>query len=323
MKMNNNQRLTSIDITRALAIILVVIGHWMPSSAPEGWVAFRDWIYTFHMPLFLFVSGYIFARSEKPYCSLIISKIRRLMVPYLSTSVIIITIKLLTQSDLTVDHPVTPAAYLELFYKPAAGYFLWFIWVLWWCFCIVPLFKGRKAHICLLLVSAVVAYLPFELTDFFALNALKGNMLWFVTGVVAYDCRERVDLDSPVTAIWSTVVMTILTILYFRGVPFSGLILPYIGCIAPVALSSMIGRSIGGNLLRSLLSLSSASYIVYLFHTTFEGFAKGLILKVCPDVSFAWQTIIVVGVGTAGPWILYSLVLKRFELTRRLFIGSK
>ena len=44
-----------VSMVRGIAIILVVIGHSLPS---DNWV--RNYIYMFHMPLFFFVSGYCF-----------------------------------------------------------------------------------------------------------------------------------------------------------------------------------------------------------------------------------------------------------------------
>ncbi|KAA3144009.1 acyltransferase family protein, partial [Alistipes onderdonkii] len=54
-------RLISIDIAKAICIILVVIGHYNPDNAPEWYHTINLFIYTFHMPLFMFASGYVYA----------------------------------------------------------------------------------------------------------------------------------------------------------------------------------------------------------------------------------------------------------------------
>ncbi len=56
------------------------------------------------------------------------------MIPYFSTSIIIISIKLLTQQRMLVENPVTYLSYFKMFYLPEAGFFLWFIWALWLIF---------------------------------------------------------------------------------------------------------------------------------------------------------------------------------------------
>ena len=60
----------TIDIARGIAIILVVYGHVIEHSMAP-WSASEDFfqnpvfkiIYTFHMPLFVFISGYLMANS--------------------------------------------------------------------------------------------------------------------------------------------------------------------------------------------------------------------------------------------------------------------
>lgn len=64
MASSSNHSIT-IDIIKGLAIILVVIGHFIPENSPYWYVKMREIIYTFHMPTFLFASGYIFMKYYK------------------------------------------------------------------------------------------------------------------------------------------------------------------------------------------------------------------------------------------------------------------
>lgn len=50
-------RLQYIDRLKGLAIILVVMGHIFGFSQPEDGI--NTFIYTFHMPLFMFLSGLV------------------------------------------------------------------------------------------------------------------------------------------------------------------------------------------------------------------------------------------------------------------------
>ena len=52
-----------IDIARAVAIILVVLGH--TGAIPDcAWLEMHFPIYSYHMALFLFISGYLFRDME-------------------------------------------------------------------------------------------------------------------------------------------------------------------------------------------------------------------------------------------------------------------
>lgn len=159
------ERILFLDVAKAVCIILVVVGHYVPDNSPGWYVAIHDVIYTFHMPLFMFASGYVYiaTRRDIGYGSFLMRKLRRLMVPYLSTSVIVITIKLLTQGGMGVEHPVTVSSYLRMFYLPEAGYFLWFIWALWWMFVLVPLFRTPGSRLVLFIAALALHYVPLAL----------------------------------------------------------------------------------------------------------------------------------------------------------------
>ncbi len=75
---SKNERLVWADILKGIAITLVVIGHNLSNPS----IPFQ-FIYSFHMPLFFFISGFFF---KKKYCfdlkNLLIKKIKTLLLPY-------------------------------------------------------------------------------------------------------------------------------------------------------------------------------------------------------------------------------------------------
>lgn len=195
-------RIVFIDIAKAICIILVVVGHYVPDNSPEWYVMLHDVIYTFHMPLFMFASGYVYiaTKKEMSYWSFLAKKVRRLMVPYFTTSLIVISVKLLTQGSMSVDNPVTAVSYLRMFYLPEAGAFLWFIWALWWMFVIVPLLKTKVSRLVFFFVCLVLHYLPLPLPEVFCLAQCKNMLVFFMLGVVVYEhgrVHEFVDRFHP------------------------------------------------------------------------------------------------------------------------------
>lgn len=76
----NLNRIPVIDIMRGLGIILVVMGHI--SCEPH----LSCWIYSFHMPLFFFISGMsFFVAGKKMY---IWKQVKHLLIPYLFFSIL-------------------------------------------------------------------------------------------------------------------------------------------------------------------------------------------------------------------------------------------
>lgn len=74
-----------------------------------------------------------------------------------------------------------------------------------------------------------------------------------------------------------------------------------------------------------LLVVSASSYIIYLFHTTFEGFAKAVIHKIPffvdgnNEVLFCFNITLVVACGVICPIILHRYVLNKTKITKVLF----
>ena len=97
------ERLRSLDIAKGIAIILVVIGHSIPDAgtkkgiSSESLALLHSFIYSFHMPLFFWISGYFVntlstVQSRKAQ---IWKKFQRLMVPYIFVGLTYMPCKLL------------------------------------------------------------------------------------------------------------------------------------------------------------------------------------------------------------------------------------
>lgn len=72
-----------IDSLKGFGVILVILGH-LPTS-PE----LHKYIFSFHLPLFFFISGYLFNQKKySPAGKFITSRIRSLLFPYFSLTVV-------------------------------------------------------------------------------------------------------------------------------------------------------------------------------------------------------------------------------------------
>lgn len=72
----SKKRLIWLDMAKGLAIAMVVLGHCLSFDDP-----LRDFIYSFHMPIFFMLAG--FTMRPKNRMEVLESSLRRLMVPYL------------------------------------------------------------------------------------------------------------------------------------------------------------------------------------------------------------------------------------------------
>ena len=74
-KKNNENRIEYIDIARGIAIILMVLGHVIDVSLS------RNFIFSFHMPLFIIISGFFY--KDDSWKNAIVKGIKKLIIPYI------------------------------------------------------------------------------------------------------------------------------------------------------------------------------------------------------------------------------------------------
>lgn len=330
-------RIIQLDIAKAICIILVVIGHYIPNDSPNWYIMIHNVIYTFHMPLFMFASGYIYivTKKEISYGAFIKKKLKRLMVPYFTTSIIIISIKLLTQGNLNVENPVTSLSYIKMFYVPEAGFFLWFIWALWWIFVIIPLIKTTKQHYIFFLFCLIISLIPFTLPEEFCFEECKKMFVFFMFGILSFENKYLKRIITEIKPMQTMIIslLFIMTETFFFIFPYHILsktisfFLPYLGILFIIEVSKLISLYCITKKDNFLITISISSYIIYLFHTTFEGFAKAIFEKVSliPEhtQSFVFEAIITIITGITLPIILHKYILSRWKFTKIFFGLSK
>lgn len=76
------QRENWIDWAKALGILLVVMGHSSYASSDV-----TRFIFVIHMPLFFFISGYLF-KTTRSWREISTSNIKTLLVPYIGFNII-------------------------------------------------------------------------------------------------------------------------------------------------------------------------------------------------------------------------------------------
>lgn len=86
----NTQRLICYDLIKLFAIILVVLGHIIVFYHSEGYNSpVAVWIYSFHIPMFMFVSGVFFCRTlKKSFKDMLRQKSAQLLIPLCTWSIV-------------------------------------------------------------------------------------------------------------------------------------------------------------------------------------------------------------------------------------------
>lgn len=139
-------RIQFLDIAKAIAIILMVLGH---SSMPK--VA-SVWIYSFHMPLFFIAMGVTYSVFTKDN---ILRKIKNRVVPFIFFSVICILVESYIDK-VSIIHKLS-----KVLHEGWGGMALWFLPVLFMAELLMALFTNLplKLRNCIVLFSFILASL--------------------------------------------------------------------------------------------------------------------------------------------------------------------
>lgn len=178
------------DIFKGIGIILMLIGHvglWGPLSY---------WLHAFHMPMFFFISGYLYKEKVETCRKRILGKCRNLLAPYVITGIVLFLCECARSVLWNYEMPYKQG--LNLLWDntsnvPIGG--IWFLTALLWTNVIFILLKQTNCKdiilgvICLIigLVGLLAAcYLPFRLP--WALDAGMVGTLFYYVG---YIIRKR------------------------------------------------------------------------------------------------------------------------------------
>jgi fucose 4-O-acetylase-like acetyltransferase len=128
----------TMDALRGFAILLVVLGHMTQFTDPDfdHNLVFRM-IYSFHMPLFFFISGYVInlPRLQSGLGNYVWKRTLRLAVPFLTWTFLVIY-----WLDGIFTRMTFRAFAIQIYHSPDGGG-LWFLWALFLCLLILPVFR--------------------------------------------------------------------------------------------------------------------------------------------------------------------------------------
>ena len=321
---SNSGRLTEIDRAKGLAILLVVIGHLIVGThKPEGNAWFEQLvtiIYSFHMPFFMYLSGFVMLYTFKPleskrdYFDYSLGKFKRLAPGFFCFALIILLGKILVSQFLHVDNQ--PAELIQgvvdIVLTPglSAAKGLWFIYVLFEFYLLAPLilfvFGGRP--IGLVIVGLVVYFLPS--TPLFMLDGAFEYLVYFGIGATIAHHFSRVQtwLDKYSVQLFIVFTLSLFLLEYSPlAYPVTKLI---IGCLSIPAIHALIRMAPFSNS-NLFLGWGLVSYAIYLMNTIAIGFTKGVLLQFVSwdGTNFLFVAPILLAAGFYGPILVKRYVL--------------
>lgn len=221
----NQNRIGFVSFLQFVGVISVIFGHSMNSiDVPTIYTEVKAWIYTFHMPLFFFISGFLFSYKngyERGYKKVISNRFSRLIIPYVIWNSIFIFPKIIFDSSLANDNESFTFSFeyilrLILFPRQTILGHTWFLFALFEMFIIAILLdKARKEKKLWIQITAVLILVNcFGVqSQFLAISDLMKNGIFFWIGIIMgnftpYQIEEYL---KNKTVIFSTLVLVIFT----------------------------------------------------------------------------------------------------------------
>jgi len=185
------KRLLDLDIAIGLAIIVVVLGHLkFDGNSLEEYLKLKKIIYSFHMPLFMFFSGLLMSYTYKPlgnrknYLNYIKKKVRKFIPAYLMFAIIFLVLETLVDG-FSKNQFKEDLIYTFVCPSKAPAGFLWYIYVLFLFYLVLPFLEWMANQNILILVFISIIFQFIEVTHLFNLNLFSFYFLFITLGIFA------------------------------------------------------------------------------------------------------------------------------------------
>lgn len=326
-----------INIAKGLGIFLVVVGHFHPANSPAYWSALNTLIYTFHMPLFFFISGYLYKYTKKNYANSLKVKFQRLGIPFLTIALIYFLLKLTASYFVKLDYPVTLNSILKLLDNPVQSFvpLLWFVHALLGIFLIYPILRSILRPLIILIISLLAAILvdSSQISVPFFSHAIR-NMPYFAFGVVCIDYLNKI---NQYTLKFNKIFFLFLVVIIILNFTFQNLthftleamsakyLQGVMGILAVVSLSMALETRFESAQTRWIELVGICSMSIYLFHTIFESVIRIIFFKYLNIylIPFSIVALFAIFAGLFVPMFMEVSLLRRSNLLAKLFLGLK
>lgn len=323
-------RWAELDRAKGLAIILVVFGHLVAREDPAGvaWYGpLRMAVYLFHMPFFLYLSGFVTVLSgadKAAPAALARRRAPRLLLPFLGFGLLILAGKLALGQVVAVDNLPTGfgagvwTLLWDTGHSPATS--VWYLLVLFVYVVVLPA-VSRAGLVALLALGLVLFVLPVPSVAY--LDRICGYFIFFAAGVAAARGGERylaiVDrFRWPALAAFAA----LLTLAWSGWVPVLGAghkaWMLGIGLLSMPALHGLM-RAWQPSL---LAWLGRFVFPIYLLNTICIGLAKAMLLPVLgwESATFTGFAVELMAAGLFGPVLAAVLLARATPAVQRQFI---
>lgn len=178
----------SLDFIKFSLVLLVILGHLIQYTYIKFGLDFDNslifrFIYSFHMPLFMFISGCLFVNVKSLK---ILQKVQLLIIPFFSWAII---------DYFFFDRGSNFSVYIKnVIYQPDLG--LWFLWVLFFIMVSTYILRIYLSDLLVFIVTGLIVLFVYFVSIFFKFKGFgvglyAWQILYFVIGMYFYKYKHQ------------------------------------------------------------------------------------------------------------------------------------
>lgn len=326
--MAEKNKINWLSILQGLSMLLVVIGHVSLTNVPRDpstpiASSIEKIVYSFHMPLFIFISGWLFyhtcLRRNKDYSNVVIAKLKRLGIPFLAFTLVATVLKAAFPS--MMHRPVTTQELIDTFIlfrsNPLGG--MWFIEVLFILMLLYPFYRfaikakwseGLLAVLILLIYSSSVPLTIFNLREVCHMAP------FFVGGILCSKYEWQKYLNSSIALGVTAASFLLWNVFGIMPDPLQFLSIS-IGIVFSFSLCLYLSK-----ILPSLFcSFRDYSFQIFLMGIFFQMAIRWIFVKWGNDLLFVPMWLLSVLIGLYAPTLIARFIEKKAPQGLKLCFG--
>jgi fucose 4-O-acetylase-like acetyltransferase len=322
-----------ILIAKGIGILLVVAGHFWPFDSPSYWTEVRRIIYTFHMPLFFFLSGWLYHHGKYAYRELMSAKIQRLLFPFALIAGLFLVIKIGAGMFFELENPVDYRNVYAILVNPIQSYVpsLWYVHSLFIIFAIYPLLRRFISDFWLLVIF--IGLNIWMDSDVAFYGKMIHNSPFFIAGIIFRNNEAMLSRWLNGTMFTVSFLALLFTSScyslknYFTQDTLGQYPMVFMAGICGTLMIIMASRKIATSDARVIRTLATATGIysmsIYLFHTLFESATRIVLMQTLREFRLPFELVLVPAVvaGLIFPLALEKYFLRKNYMTRRFLLG--
>lgn len=311
------KKINWISILQGWAMLLVVLGHISLTGKfldPETPITsiIQKTIYSFHMPLFMFISGMLFweTRLQKDwiYKDIIIDKTKRLLIPYIFFTILTFLLKLVASNFVVRQVKISIPYVLRMFIIPDENPLgeLWFIFVLFSYFFLYPVTKIAKQNkpvfsIIVLVVSFFISFFVPKAIKILAFSQICYYYIFFFSGILFMKKDFISFMNKWYIFIISIIIFVLVTVFQINSyfIIFAGI---FMSCCLAVTFDKIIPKL--------FFTFRDYTFQIFLFGIFFQVAVKIIYQKIGMKELYLPFYLLNVICGLYCP-IMISLIIKK------------